>query len=49
MPILGYDVDRDLKRLVVNEEEAGLVLDIFKRFSQLGSAVIDEGEPPRPR
>lgn len=35
MPVLGYDVDRT--RLVVNEEEARVVLHIFKRFSQLGS------------
>ncbi len=42
MPILGYDVDRT--RLVVNEEEARLVLHIFKRFCQLGSVTELAGE-----
>ncbi len=38
VPILGYDIDREKQRLVVNEKEAGLVRRIFKRFLQLGSA-----------
>lgn len=44
MPILGYDVDRPNKRLVVNTEEAKLVRHIFKRFCQLGSATQLAGE-----
>ena len=36
--ILGYDVDRERKRLLVNPEEAPLVKHIFRRFTQLGSA-----------
>ena len=36
--ILGYDVDREQKRLLVNPEEAPLVKHIFKRYTQLGSA-----------
>jgi len=38
MPILGYDTDRPNRRLLVNEEEAKLVREIFKRFCQMGSA-----------
>ncbi|MCZ7583360.1 MAG: recombinase family protein [Deltaproteobacteria bacterium] len=38
MPILGYDVDRVAKKLIVNPEEAKLVRNIFKRFVQLQSA-----------
>ena len=37
MPVLGYDVDRERRRLVVNPEEAKLVRHIFKRFAQLRS------------
>ena len=37
MPIFGYDVDREAKRLVVNAKEARLVRRIFKRFCELGS------------
>ncbi len=36
--ILGYDVDREQKKLLVNPEEARLVQHIFRRFTQLGSA-----------
>ena len=36
--ILGYDVDREQKKLLVNPEEAPLVKHIFRRFTQLGSA-----------
>jgi site-specific DNA recombinase len=36
-PVLGYDVDRDRKRLVVNPAEAALVLQIFADFVQTGS------------
>ena len=36
--ILGYDVDREQKKLRVNAEEAPLVQHIFRRFTQLGSA-----------
>ncbi len=39
VPPLGYDVDRDRKRLVVNSEEAALVRFIFRRYLQLHSAV----------
>ena len=37
MPVLGYDVDREQKRLVVNLEEAELVRHIFTRFVETGS------------
>jgi len=37
MPILGYDTDRERKRLVVNAKEAKLVRKIFRRFCELGS------------
>ena len=36
--ILGYDVDRERKKLRVNPEEAPLVKHIFRRFTQLASA-----------
>ena len=36
--ILGYDVDREQKKLLVNPEEARLVKHIFRRFTQLASA-----------
>ena len=36
--ILGYDVDREKKKLLVNPEEAPLVQHIFRRFTQLASA-----------
>lgn len=38
-PLLGYDVDREKMRLVVNKEEAKLVRHIFERFCQLGSCM----------
>ena len=37
MPIFGYDVDREKRRLVVNPEEAEVVRRIFGRFVQLRS------------
>ena len=40
VPILGYDVDPVAKRLVVNPEEAKLVVHIFKRFRRLGSPML---------
>ncbi len=36
-PVLGYDVDRERKRLIVNPEEAQLVRRIFSDFAQTGS------------
>ena len=36
--ILGYDVDRERKKLLVNPAEAPLVQHIFRRFTQLASA-----------
>jgi site-specific DNA recombinase len=36
-PVLGYDVDRERTRLVVNPEEAALVLRIFSDFVETGS------------
>jgi len=36
-PVLGYDVDRERKRLVVNPKEAELVRHVFSRFVQIGS------------
>ncbi|MBI5843205.1 MAG: recombinase family protein [Deltaproteobacteria bacterium] len=38
VPILGYDVDRESKKLLVNPEEARLVQYVFRRFIQVGSA-----------
>ena len=38
VPPLGYDVDRDAKKLVASETEARLVRRIFKRYLALGSA-----------
>ncbi len=38
-PLLGYDVDREKMRLVVNQEEAKLVRHIFGRFCQVGSCM----------
>ena len=37
MPVLGYDADRERKRLVVNPVEAELVRHVFTRFVQTGS------------
>lgn len=37
-PVLGYDVDAEHRRLVVNEKEAELVRHIFTRFVALGSS-----------
>jgi len=39
MPPLGYDVDRDRKLLLVNQEEASLVRQVFRRYLQIGSVV----------
>ncbi len=36
-PVLGYDIDRAEKRLVVNPKEAKLVRHIFKRFLEISS------------
>jgi site-specific DNA recombinase len=36
-PVLGYDLDPVRKRLVVNEEEARQVRDIFRIYSEVGS------------
>ena len=38
--ILGYDVDRERKKLLVNPEEAPLVQHIFQRFTQLALGQI---------
>jgi len=52
--ILGYDVDREINKLIVNREEAKTVQYIFRRFIQLGSAKkwarssILKGIGPRP-
>jgi len=37
VPPLGYDVDREAKKLAVNPDEAKLVQHIFSRFLSLGS------------
>ncbi|MFB3883085.1 MAG: recombinase family protein, partial [Armatimonadota bacterium] len=37
MPVLGYDVDRERKRLVINPAEAERVRQVFTRFVQAGS------------
>ena len=39
VPPLGYDIDFEHKRLVVNATEAELVRHIFQRYLQLGSTV----------
>ncbi len=39
VPPLGYDVDFEKKKLLVNPEEADLVRRIFRRFLELGSGV----------
>ena len=39
-PLLGYDVDRERMRLLVNEREARLVRRIFERFCRLGSCML---------
>ena len=39
VPPLGYDVDRDRKQLLVNDDEAALVRLIFQRYLQLGSVI----------
>jgi DNA invertase Pin-like site-specific DNA recombinase len=39
-PVLGYDVDRERKRLVVNPKEAELVRAIFAGFIQAGSTTL---------
>jgi len=39
-PLLGYDVDRERMRLVINPQEADLVRHIFRRFIQLGSCML---------
>jgi site-specific DNA recombinase len=39
-PVLGYDVDTENRRLVVNKTEAELVRHIFTRFIELGSATF---------
>ncbi len=36
--MLGYDVDRENKKLLTNPDEAPLVQHIFRRFTQLASA-----------
>jgi site-specific DNA recombinase len=39
-PLLGYDVDRERMRLLVNETEAKLVRHVFDRFCRLGSCML---------
>jgi site-specific DNA recombinase len=39
MPVLGYDVDSQTHKLVVNSAEAETVRSIFKRYSELGSGL----------
>ena len=38
MPVLGYDIERPAKKLVINPQEAKLVRHIFKRFTLMQSA-----------
>ena len=40
MPVLGYNVDPTTRQLVVNPEEAKLVVHIFERFARLGSGTV---------
>ena len=37
-PVLGYDVNPEMKKLVVNKQEAELVRKIFERYCLVGSA-----------
>jgi len=37
-PVLGYDVNSEMKKLVVNKREAELVRKIYTRYCQVGSA-----------
>lgn len=37
VPVLGYDVDHENRRLLINDKEAKVVRHIFRRFFQLGS------------
>ena len=48
-PILGYDVDREEKKLIVNQDEAIRVKAIFEMYLELGSllAVVQELEKRR--
>ncbi len=39
IPVLGYDIDYDQRRLVVNLQEAQRVLDIFRLYLRLGSLI----------
>jgi len=39
-PLLGYDVDRERMRMVVNEAEAKIVRQMFERFCRLGSCML---------
>ncbi len=39
VPALGYDVDRQTRRLVINHEEAAQVQNIFELYLQLGGLV----------
>ena len=39
VPALGYDVDRQTRRLVINHEEAAQVQSIFELYPQLGGLV----------
>jgi site-specific DNA recombinase len=39
VPPLGYDVDRERKRIIINADEAALVRFIFRRYLQLRSPV----------
>lgn len=36
-PVLGYDVDSERHKLIVNPQEAKIVRQIFKRFTEVGS------------
>jgi len=40
MPILGYDVDQEKHKLVINEQEAKLVRKIFKLYLEVSSILI---------
>jgi site-specific DNA recombinase len=38
-PPLGYDIDREAKRLVVNDEEARLVIEVFELYAKRQSII----------
>ena len=38
VPVLGYDVNSDTKKMLINEDEAAVIREIFSVYSKIGSA-----------